>query len=119
MAVVSPMSRFIEPTNYFPCAHGHMAKLQADAPAISGMADNWSKIEVASVTDLNTSANSLKLSSGKEWTYKSLVLAPGFDHGSHHIKGLEEMATEANNVFVHIIDTKERMVDNYYHGWQH
>jgi len=44
------------------------------------MIKNWSKVEMGTVVDeLNPATNSMKLSSGKEITYKSLVLAPGFD----------------------------------------
>jgi NADH dehydrogenase FAD-containing subunit len=73
------------------------------------MCDSWSKLEGGvKVSELNAKGNSMKLSNGKEYTYKSLVLAPGFDHCKGHIKGLEEMAAghESNNVFVHTIDNK-------------
>jgi hypothetical protein len=63
----------------------------------------------------------LVLANGKEYTYKCLVLAPGFDHSESHIEGLPEMAAthESENVFSHMIDTKARVVRNYYHGWNH
>jgi hypothetical protein len=65
--------------------------------------------------------NKIKLSNGKEYTYKALVLAPGFHHSSEHIKGLStlEHGKPDNNVFVHAIDHKERVDRNYYHGWNH
>jgi len=49
------------------------------------------------------------------------VLAPGFDHRTDLIEGLEEMekGPEEENVFVHKLDTKERVLRNYYHGWSH
>ncbi len=31
------------------------------------------------------------LSNGREYTYKALVLAPGFNHSIDNIEGLEEM----------------------------
>lgn len=65
--------------------------------------------------------NKLRLSNGREYTYKALVLAPGFDHSSEHIEGLPEFEKDRgeNNVFVHAIDHKERLQRNYYHGWNH
>jgi len=63
----------------------------------------------------------LQLSNGKEFNYKALVLAPGLDHGMTGIKGLEEMSNSAEeeNVFVHMLDDKERPLRNFYHGWNH
>ena len=65
--------------------------------------------------------NKVKLTNGKEYTYKALVVSTGFDHQSSFIEGLPEMEKEyeTNNVFVHAIDHKERNVRNYYHGWFH
>jgi len=33
----------------------------------------------------------LVLDNGREYTYKALVLAPGFEHGTDTIEGLGEM----------------------------
>lgn len=65
--------------------------------------------------------NKLLLSNGREYSYKALVLAPGLDHRNDGIEGLPEMeATHENeNVFVHMIDNKERVLRNYLHGWSH
>lgn len=74
------------------------------------------------VTEYKPKENKLKLSNGKEFTYKALVLAPGFDHKSENLDGLTEFErdhTAQNNVFAHAIDTKERVHRNYYHGWMH
>jgi len=48
-----------------------------------------------------------------------LVLATGFDHRNDLIEGLPELEKthESDNVFVHMLDTKERADRNYYHGW--
>ena len=122
MAVVTPQGRWIEPFNYFPCSHAHQDKLKLESPAVSALIATWSKTQAfTSVTGLNADANTLQLSNGKEFSYKSLVLAPGLDHQASHIKGLEEMAAmhESNNVFVHTIDNKQTVIDNYWHGWNH
>lgn len=74
------------------------------------------------VTEYKPKENKLKLSNGKEFTYKALVLAPGFDHKSENLEGLTDFErdhTAQNNVFAHAIDTKERVQRNYYHGWMH
>lgn len=61
------------------------------------------------------------LSNGREYTYKALVLTPGFKHESANIEGLTELETthEMDNVFVHTLDSKARVDRNYYHGWNH
>ena len=61
------------------------------------------------------------LSNGVEYTYKALVLAPGFDHSDSYIEGLSELRAgpESNNVFVHMLDDKNTVDRNYYHGWNH
>lgn len=63
----------------------------------------------------------MHLSNGKKLTYKALVMAPGLEHTMHGIKGLEEMSNtaEEENVFVHILDKKDRPFRNFYHGWNH
>ena len=57
------------------------------------------------------SENKLKLSNGREYTYKALVLATGFNHKSEFIEGLPEFEKDRgeNNVFVHAVDHKERL----------
>jgi NADH dehydrogenase FAD-containing subunit len=56
------------------------------------MVKPWSKMESGtSVESIDPSTNTLKLDNGKTFTYKSLLLAPGFDTGEHQIKGLEDM----------------------------
>jgi len=65
--------------------------------------------------------NKVLLNNGREYTYKCLVLAPGFDHRDDLIEGLPELSQgpEEDNVFVHMLDSKERVSRNYYHGWNH
>lgn len=122
MALVTPQGRFVEPFNYFACLHAHQEKLKLESPSISALIQTWSKAQAfTSVNGLDASANKLSLSNGKEFTYKSLVLAPGFDHKASNIKGLEEMAAmpDSTNVFVHTIDNKATVLKNYYHGYTH
>lgn len=63
----------------------------------------------------------MRLSNGREYTYKALVVATGFDHRSELIKGLPEFekGRGENKVFTHKIDLKENVDRNYYHGWNH
>ena len=73
----------------------------------------------AKVVQYKPHENKLVLSTGREYTYKALVLATGFDHRNDLIEGLPELEKthESDNVFVHMLDTKERADRNYYHGW--
>ena len=44
------------------------------------MVKTWSKSEIGvTVESVDPNANTMKLSNGKDITYKSLVLAPGLD----------------------------------------
>lgn len=67
------------------------------------------------------SENKVKLSNGKEYTYKALVVTAGFDHKSSNIEGLPDFEKDRgeNQTWVHAVDTKERLDRNYYHGWNH
>ena len=55
------------------------------------------------VTEYRPNENRLRLSNGKEFTYKALVLAPGFDHKAEYIEGLPDFEKDRgeNNVFLH------------------
>jgi NADH dehydrogenase FAD-containing subunit len=88
--------------------------------AVPAQVENWSKVEVGvKMTSVNPSANSLQCSNGKTYNYKSLILAPGFDHTMEPIEGLAEMeqGPESDHVFVHLLDAKERVSRNFYSGW--
>lgn len=63
----------------------------------------------------------MKLSNGREYTYKALVIAPGLDHRDDMIPGLHDIMAlpEEENCYVHIFDDKYRPSKNYYHGWNH
>lgn len=120
MALVSQNLKFIYPEAYFGVCHGHLPELKLETSNLSGQVDSWAKIDGAQrVTEVDPNNNTLTLSNGKQYTYKALVLAPGFDHHSRHIKGLEEFENgpETNNVYAHCLDSSLRVDRNWYHGW--
>jgi NADH dehydrogenase FAD-containing subunit len=47
--------------------------------------------------------NKVILSNGREYTYKALVVTPGFDHQSANIEGLTDLEAthEIENVYTH------------------
>merc|ERR1711957_186504 len=95
IAFISEQNKFIEPTNYFPIVHGHQNDQKAESYTIQAVIDKWSKLEIGNpVTSINAEGNSLTLENGKEFTYKSLVMAPGLNHSMEGIKGLAELADE-------------------------
>jgi len=101
-------------------SHFHIPPLKLLTQSVSAQVDQWSRLDVgAKVVKFMPEENKLLLSNGREYSYKALVMAPGFDHSESHIEGLPEMAAthESENVFVHMLDTKERVSRNYYHGW--
>ena len=122
MALVSSSSKFVIPDAYLACSHGHVPPLQLESSSISGQVADWTRIEQnVKVVKYNPSQNKLTLSNGKEFTYKALVLAPGFHHNPEGIEGLPELRKlpEADKVFVHMLDNKDTNDKNYYHGWDH
>ena len=121
MAIISPSQAFIQPQVYFGVIHGHISDLQLNTAAIAGMIQPWSLIQSGTtVEELNPDSNSLKLSTGKEFTYKALVLAPGFAHESSHIEGLPEFESgpETNNTWVHTFNNLDasNVNRNFYNG---
>jgi len=122
IALVSNQGKFVMPSAYFGCAHGHIPPLKIEASSVSGQVEPWSRTDVGvRVTKYLPHENKLQLSNGREYTYKALVLAPGFDHSDTHIEGLPEMRAshEKENVYVHLLDNKLTVDRNYYHGWNH
>lgn len=84
------------------------------------MVQNWSRVDTnTTVTSFHPNENKLVLSNGREYTYKALALAPGFDHSTASIEGLPEMEQthEMENVFCHVLDTKERVERNFNAGY--
>lgn len=91
MALISDKSRFVVPEFYFPVAHSHMKELKLESATISAQVDGWSKSEIGqTVTKIDPHKNTVSLSNGKEFTYKALVIATGFDHKSEFIEGLSD-----------------------------
>jgi hypothetical protein len=87
-----------------PCCHSGLSSDQAESANIFGQIEKWSKIDApARVDAYKPSENKVVLSNGKEYTYKALVLSPGFDHSDKHVEGLPEMrqTPESENVYVH------------------
>jgi len=120
IAMVSKDSVWVQPQSYFGILHQHIKELKMETGTLSAMIDTWSKIEVGNpVTALDPNANKLTLSSGKEFTYKALVLGTGFDHSCENIEGLADFdkGPESNNTFVHQLDDKNRLYRNFYNGW--
>jgi sulfide:quinone oxidoreductase len=73
------------------------------------------------VTNIDAAHDKITMSNGKTFTYKALVLAPGFESSCQNIKGLDEMSKthEKEGVFIHMLDNKERTSRNFYHGFHH
>lgn len=92
IALISGQSKFVLPDAYFGCTHGHIPPLKLESGSVSGQVEAWSRTDVGiRVTKYLPNENKLVLNNGKEYTYKALVLAPGFDHSAAHIEGLPQM----------------------------
>jgi NADH dehydrogenase FAD-containing subunit len=66
--------------------------LKLESNTVQAQVDNWSKLETQTkVTKIDAAHDKLELSNGKTFTYKALVLTPGFEHSTSFIKGLETL----------------------------
>ena len=122
MAVISHQGKYVLPQAYFGVSHGHIPFLKLESGTVSSQVSSWSRTDVgAKVTKFLPNQNKLELSNGREYTYKALVIGTGFDHRSDLIEGLAELeqTPEEENVFVHTLESKDRVDRNYYHGWNH
>ena len=122
MALISQQPKYILPTAYFGVSHGHIPALKLESGTVSSQVDQWSRLNVGvTVQQYKPHENKLVLSNGVEYTYKALVLAPGLHHSDSYIDGLAEMRAgpEEENVYVHMLDDKNTVDRNYYHGWNH
>jgi NADH dehydrogenase FAD-containing subunit len=81
MALVTERSRFVLPQSYFGVSHGHIAELKLESATVSAQVKPWSRMDTfAKVSQFMPEQNKLRLSNGREYTYKALVLATGFNH---------------------------------------
>ena len=81
MALISDKSRYIIPEAYFGVAHGHLPELKLESGTVSAQVEPWSRAEtLQKVVEYRPNENKVKLSNGKEFSYKALVLATGFNH---------------------------------------
>ena len=122
MALVTDKSRYILPEAYFGVSHGHLPELKLESGTVSAQVEPWSRCETfQKVVEYKPHENKVKLSNGKEFSYKALVLATGFNHQSDFIENLTSFEQDRgeNQTFVHAIDHKQRVDRNYYHGWCH
>lgn len=88
--------------------------------SLVSMVESWSKSEAfVNCESVDPHNNSLKLSNGKTFTYKALVLAPGLNQSMDHIPGLRQMSEtpESDLVFVHELDLL-RYKRNAWMGYQ-
>ena len=92
MALVTDKNKYIIPQAYFGCMHHHIAPLNLETGTVSSQVDksSWSDVG-ARVTKYLPNENKVQLSNGREYTYKALVIATGFNHTKDKIQGLEEM----------------------------
>jgi hypothetical protein len=94
-----------------------------ESSTVSGQVKPSARMDVGiSVKSFHPESNKVVLSNGKEYTYKCLIVNTGFDHSAKHIDGLKDFESEIaekNQVYVHEIDEKPRLLRNYYHGWFH
>lgn len=122
MAIVTDRSKFVCPELYFLCSHSAIKPLKLESGSVGSQVDASSRVESGvRATKVDPENNKVVLSNGKEYTYKTLVYAPGFEHTVDNIPGLRafEDAGERAGVYSHIVDTVARLDRNYYHGWEY
>ena len=89
MALVTPSAKQIMPTAYLGVSHGHVEGQKLESSAVSSQVEPWSRTDVgAKVVQYKPTENKVVLSNGREYSYKALVIAPGFDHRDDKIEGL-------------------------------
>ena len=121
MAIITDRSKYVCPELYFMCSHSAIKPLKLESGSVGSQVDASSRADSGvRATKIDPHKNKINLSNGREYTYKTLVYAPGFDHTVNNIPGLSTFEKEGDrtNVFSHIIDTVSRMERNYYHGWE-
>lgn len=122
MAIITDQSKFVCPDLYFLCSHSAIKPLKLESGSVASQVDPSSRADSnVRATKIDPANNRIHLANGKQYTYETLIYAPGFDHKVDNLKGLRAFEDEGqkSNVFAHIPDKIERMERNYYHGWQH
>lgn len=90
MALVVAAGKAIMPPSYFGVCHGHIDGQKLESSTVSSQVDPWSRTDVnVNVVEYKPNENKVVLSNGREYSYKALVLAPGFHHSMDGIEGLE------------------------------
>jgi sulfide:quinone oxidoreductase len=121
MAIITDQSKFVTPELYFLCSHEAIKPLKLETGSVASQVDGSSRVDSSlRATKIDPQNNKIHISNGKEYTYKALVYAPGFDHKVENVKGLKEFEEAGckTNVYSHIVDTVERLNRNYYHGFK-
>lgn len=92
MALVASQSKNISPNAYFGVSHGHIDGQKLESGAVSAQVEGWSRTDInVKVVEYKPNENKVVLSNGREYTYKALVLAPGFEHSMDGVEGLEDL----------------------------
>jgi len=79
MALVVAQGKSVMPPSYFGVCHGHIDGQKLESSSVSSSVEPWSRTDVnCKVVEYKPSENKVVLSNGREYTYKALVLAPGF-----------------------------------------
>jgi NADH dehydrogenase FAD-containing subunit len=120
MAIITDQSKFLCPELYFLCSHSAIKPLKLESGSVASQVDASSRVDAnLRATKIDPSNNKIHVSNGKEYTYRALVYAPGFDHTVDNLPGLREFedAGEETNVFSHIPDKIDRLDRNYLHGF--
>ena len=92
MALVAGEGKQVMGTSYLGVSHGHIDGQKLESSTVSSQVEPWSRTDVgARVTQYKPNENKVVLSNGREYSYKALVLAPGFHHSDAGIEGLQEI----------------------------
>ena len=122
MAMISDESKFMIPEAYYLGSYGVIKALNMESSALRAQVKANSRTDPNTrVTEIKPHDNKIVLDNGREYSYQSLVLAPGFQHSAENIEGLaeHEINGEQGNVFVHSSDTVARLDKNHFHGFHH
>jgi hypothetical protein len=80
MALITDRAKFVLPEVYFACSHSHIPVLKLESATVSAQCEAWSRLDTGvTVTEYLPAENKVRLSNDKEYTYKALVVTPGFN----------------------------------------